>query len=234
MKIISHIRKILKDNADEQIKESSKRYFKEAVKVYGTKTAFGLKLARDSYKEIKDLPKEEIFSLCEELFKSGYMEESFIACTWANNKVDEFVREDIKVFERWISSYVSNWATCDTLCNHTIGDYLEKFPTSIKELKKWAKSDNLWLRRASSVSLILPARKGDFLSDVFEISDILLLDKEDLVQKGYGWMLKEASRKHQQEVFDYVVRNRKVMPRTALRYAIEKMPKELKSVAMEK
>ncbi|MCK9393304.1 DNA alkylation repair protein [bacterium] len=234
MDIIKQIRRELLSNADEKIKESSKRFFKEKVKVYGIKTALGLKLGRDSYKEIKDLPKEEIFSLCEELFQSGYMEESFIACIWANYKIDEFVIKDINTFERWIDAYVSNWATCDTLCNHTIGDYLEKFPANIKVLKKWAKSKNLWLRRAASVSLILPARKGDFLSDVFEIADILLLDKEDLVQKGYGWMLKEASRKHQKEVFDYVVKNKKVMPRTALRYAIEKMPKELRAVAMEK
>jgi 3-methyladenine DNA glycosylase AlkD len=73
-----------------------------------------------------------------------------------------------------------------------------------------------------------------FLSDAFEICDVLLLDGDDLVQKGYGWLLKEESRVHQKEVFDYVVRNRKVMPRTALRYAIELMPKELKVEAMKK
>jgi hypothetical protein len=55
-----------------------------------------------------------------------------------------------------------------------------------------------------------------------------------MVQKGYGWLLKEASRRHQKEVFDYVMRNRKSMPRTALRYAIELMPKELKADAILK
>jgi 3-methyladenine DNA glycosylase AlkD len=54
------------------------------------------------------------------------------------------------------------------------------------------------------------------------------------VQKGYGWLLKEESRLNQKEVFDYVVKNRKVMPRTALRYAIELMPKELREIAMDK
>ena len=61
-----------------------------------------------------------------------------------------------------------------------------------------------------------------------------LLDGDDMVQKGYGWLLKEESRVHQKEVFDYVVKHRKVMPRTALRYAIELMPKELKIEAMKK
>jgi 3-methyladenine DNA glycosylase AlkD len=90
------------------------------------------------------------------------------------------------------------------------------------------------MRRASAVSLIIPAKKGLFLKDIFEISDILLLDKDDLVQKGYGWMLKAASQAHDKQVFEYVMKNKKTMPRTALRYAIEKMPKALKEKAMEK
>lgn len=73
-----------------------------------------------------------------------------------------------------------------------------------------------------------------FLSDVFEIADALLLDQDDMVQKGYGRMLKVASHTHQREVFEYVMKHKAVMPRTALRYAIEKMPKELKNQAMKK
>jgi 3-methyladenine DNA glycosylase AlkD len=84
------------------------------------------------------------------------------------------------------------------------------------------------------VTLILPARKGKFLNDAFAISGILLHDEDDLVQKGYGWLLKEASRLHQKEVFDYVMKNKTTMPRTALRYAIEKMPQDLRRKAMEK
>ena len=78
-----------------------------------------------------------------------------------------------------------------------------------------------------------PSRpEGGVSKEVFEISDILLTDKDDMVQKGYGWMLKEASKKHQEEVFDYVMKWREKMPRTALRYAIEKMPVEMRRKAM--
>lgn len=84
------------------------------------------------------------------------------------------------------------------------------------------------------MTLIIPARKGKFLKDIFQIADILLLDKDDLVQKGYGWMLKAASEANQKEIFDYVIKNRAVMPRTALRYAIEKMPKEMRVEAMKR
>jgi len=90
------------------------------------------------------------------------------------------------------------------------------------------------MKRASAVSLIIPARNGRHLKDIFEIADILLLDKDDMVQKGYGLMLKEASHNHQKEVFDYVVAHKDVMPRTALRYAIEKMPDVLRKEAMKK
>ena len=90
------------------------------------------------------------------------------------------------------------------------------------------------MRRASAVTLIIPARKGKFLSDILEIADILLLDNDDLVQKGYGWMLKAASEANQNEIFEYVIKNKAIMPRTALRYAIEKMPEELKREAMRR
>jgi 3-methyladenine DNA glycosylase AlkD len=78
----------------------------------------------------------------------------------------------------------------------------------------------------------MPVRKGLFLDDVYEIADILLIDDDDLVRKGYGWMLKEASRLHRQEVFEYVVKHKAVMPRVALRYAIELMPQDMRKAAM--
>jgi 3-methyladenine DNA glycosylase AlkD len=90
------------------------------------------------------------------------------------------------------------------------------------------------MRRAAAVTLIIPARKGKFLNDIIDIANTLLLDSDDLVQKGYGWMLKAASEAHQKEVFDFVISKKSVMPRTALRYAIEKMPEDLRREAMKK
>jgi 3-methyladenine DNA glycosylase AlkD len=109
---------------------------------------------------------------------------------------------------------------------------VEKYPEYVERLRCWTQSENRWLRRAAAVTLVLPARKGGFLGDIFEIADSLLLDRDDLVQKGCGWMLKEASKSHRQEVFDYIIKNKDVMPRTALRYAIEKMPVEMRRQAM--
>jgi 3-methyladenine DNA glycosylase AlkD len=233
-KIIEKLRSELKRNSDEKTKLSGERFFKEKVESYGIKTATVIKIGKDFFKEIQDSDKLKIFSMCEELWKSGIIEEGYIACNWSYFVHKKYESSDFRIFERWVNLYISNWATCDTLCNHTIGNLVETYPSLLPELKKWTGSDNRWARRASSVSLIIPARKGKFLEDIFDIATILHSDKDDLVQKGYGWMLKAASQAHQKEVFDYVMKGKSTMPRTALRYAIEKMPPELKAMVMAK
>jgi len=230
--IIHDIRAELQQLADPATAESSQRFFKEPIKLYGLKAASIRTLSKTSYKAIKGLPKSEIFGLCDQLWQSGYHEEAIIACLWAYELRKSYTIADFAVFEKWIKNYVSNWAQCDTLCNHPVGDLVMLYPQLVSNLKAFTQSENRWVKRAAAVSLIIPARRGKFLSDIFEIADLLLTDSDDLVQKGYGWMLKVAADAHQQEVFNYVISKKAIMPRTALRYAIEKMPKELKAQAM--
>jgi 3-methyladenine DNA glycosylase AlkD len=232
--IIEKIRQELKSNADPEIQKSSKRYFKEEIRCYGMKTATVIAMAKKYWKEVKGRPKPEIFALCEELYRSGYMEESFIVSEWAHSLSGRYEREDLAVFRHWIDTYITNWASCDGFCNHTMGDFIEQYPECIDELMRWTQSQNRWMRRAAAVSLIVPAKHGKFLKESIEIAGLLLTDKDDMVQKGYGWLLKEASRKHTDEVFSYVLKNKRVLPRTALRYAIELMPKDLRAEAMKK
>jgi len=232
--ILRKVRQELIDASDEKTRESGMRFFKEEVSLYGVRSADVRRIVKDNYDLIKVRTKSDILSLCEALWQSGQMEETFIACEWSHRLNKQYTPEDFRIFERWVRQYLDNWASCDTLCNHTIGDFILMYPGYLSELKRWALSDNRWVRRASAVSLILPARHGKFLPDIFDIAGILLLDKDDMVQKGYGWMLKEASKPYQKEVFDFVMKHKAVMPRTALRYAIEKMPAELKRRAMER
>ena len=232
--VIQSIRNDLTEQRDELTCKVFQRFFKEEVKYYGVKTAAVGKIAKKYWKEIGSRDKKEILQLCEELYKSGYCEEAFIVSNWVPNLKNRFEKEDLAVFRRWIETYITNWAACDGFCNHSVGDFIERFPESIAELKWWAQSGNRWLRRAAAVSLIIPAKHGKHLDDVIEIADLLLTDRDDMVQKGYGWLLKEASRNHQAEILDYVMRNRKEMPRTSLRYAIELMPKATRLAAMEK
>jgi 3-methyladenine DNA glycosylase AlkD len=232
--IIGSVRRQLKNNTDVKTKQNFHRFFKEDIKFYGVKIPLVEKIAISHYPKIRTLTKTETFAVSEELLKSGICEEAFIAFSFAYLRVSEFVPADFKILEKWIHLYVTNWATCDTLCNHTVGSFVDRYPQFIQSLKNWTKSDNRWVKRASAVTLILPARNGKYLEDVFEIADSLLTDTDDLVQKGYGWLLKEASRKHQEEVFAYVMKHKSAMPRTALRYAIEKMPDDLRKTAMAK
>jgi 3-methyladenine DNA glycosylase AlkD len=233
-KIVEEIRNDLIKNSDEKTRISGERFFKEPVKLHGLKSAVTERIGREYFNKVKGKVKSEIFELCEELWKSGYLEEAGIACNWSYYVRKNYAPDDIELFEKWVNNYVSNWAACDTLCNHSVGTLIEMYPEKISVLKRWSKSQNRWMKRASSVSLIIPARKGLFLDDIFEIAGTLLADKDDMVQKGYGWMLKAASEAHQRDVFDYVFKNKAFMPRTSLRYAIEKMPKDLKTKAMAK
>ncbi len=228
------IRSELRKSVDEKTLQTASKFFKEKILVYGVKTADVHKISQKHWPEIKNLDKPSIFKLCEKLFQSDYMEEAFIVSDWLPKFSEKFERKDLAVFKTWIEKYINNWAKCDSFCNHTVGDFIEKFPDCVSEIQEWAKSKNPWLRRASAVSLILPARKGSFLDEVFQISNTLLTDPEDLVQKGYGWLLKEASKRHQKEVLNYIAKHKRTMPRTALRYAIELFPIDLKIELMKR
>ncbi len=234
--LLNEIRQALRNSSDSKMLESSSRFFKkgEEALVYGVKNAEVNKIGKEFYGRLKGYSKQDIFAICEELWKSKYLEEAIIACKFSESQHKLYEPSDFKIFEHWVMDYVNNWADCDTLCNHTIGTFVMMYPEYLSDLKKWAGLPSRWAKRASAVTLIIPARKGKFLKDIFEIADILLLDKDDLVQKGYGWMLKAASEAHQLEVFDYVLSKKAIMPRTALRYAIEKMPEELKAKAMKR
>jgi 3-methyladenine DNA glycosylase AlkD len=232
--ILKNMREELSGLADQKTIANYGRFFKEAVTFYGVNTRVADKLGKKYLAEIKNRSKKEVFELCDDLFKADYCEEAFIACDWVYSRHKEYQPGDFATFENWINQYINNWAKCDTLCNHSVAAFIDMYPEYLKNLKRWARSENRWVKRAAAVTLIVPAKEGRYLKDIFEIADILLLDEDDLVQKGYGWMLKATSQSHQAPVFDYVMQHKARMPRTALRYAIEKMPEGLKKRAMEK
>ncbi|MCK4636507.1 MAG: DNA alkylation repair protein [Methanomicrobia archaeon] len=237
--IIKEIRQELRKNADHEYRDSVRKFTKkedrnDRVIHYGVKTPIVRKVSAKYYSQIKTKPKEEIFSLCEDLLKFRNSEERTIAFDWAFRLREHYIASDFYIFESWLENYVTGWGSCDDLCTHAFGCFIYRFPEFVSSVKKWAKSGNRWMRRASAVVLIYSLRRKQALDSAFGMADILLLDKEDLVQKGYGWMLKEASNLYPQEVFQYVMNHKAEMPRTALRYAIEKMPPEWKKKTMTK
>lgn len=229
--LLKLIRQELISKIDKEYQKVSKTFFKEKTNGLGVRIPVVRKIAQKYYPEIKNLAPKDIWNICE-TFLQQEDEFKFIAFDWASRQKDNFVKNDFKVFESWLKKYVSNWATCDDFCGHSLGILIFKFPELATKTKKWAYSKNRWLRRASAVSLIYSLRKNTLLKEAFQIANILLEDPDDLVQKGYGWMLKEATRHQESKIFQYVMKNKNKMPRTALRYAIEKMPADLKKQAM--
>jgi len=216
-------------------KINAQRFFKERLEdPWMLKSAVFKKIANDSYKLTKDISKKEVFEICEMLLNSGKMGERGMAFNWAQRRHREFAKSDFTRFESWLKKHVKNWGSCDSLCCGAFGTLISMYPELIPKTRKWAKSKNRWLRRASAVVLILSLRDKRQLKDAFKVADILLLDEDDMVQKGYGWMLKEAGNKFPDEVFKYVLKHKKVMPRTSLRYAIEKYPAAKRKEAMKK
>lgn len=234
--LLSDIRQTLQDYVDPANIITSSRFFKgdEQPKEYGVSKDILNKIGKELFSDIKKRPKEEIYSLCNELWKSLYFEEAYIACIITKRLNRQYEAEDMKLFSTWLDKYVRSWADCDTLCCSTIGPLLSQFPEEVDKLKSWTTSPNRWMRRGAAVSLVVPAKKGLYLTDILEIAILLMEDEDDLVQKGNGWMLKEASRLHEEEVFEFIIRHKDIMPRTTLRYAIEKMPLHLKTEAMKR
>ncbi|MBU7043024.1 MAG: DNA alkylation repair protein [Theionarchaea archaeon] len=200
----------------------------------GIKTGVIRKISRKFYQEVKEKSKEDIFSLCTELLKTGFSEEKVIAFDWAFRLKGQFEPSDFPILESWLHTYVEDWGACDDLCTHALGAFIYQYPAFIHNLKRWTASPNRWVRRAAAVSLIYSVRRGKYLEKVFTIADLLLEDADDMVQKGYGWMLKVATRHIPDEVFAYVLNHKKTMPRTSLRYAIEKLPPDKKKEAMRR
>jgi len=131
------------------------------------------------------------------------------------------------IVDEWVD-FLNNWANTDHFTTHHISECIKDDPSLVEQLIKWTGSDNRWRRRASAVTMVPMARKGEMLEDVFRIADHLMVDRDDMVQKGVGWMLKEASKEHPTEIHRYLLKWRKKTSGLTLRYASEKLPTELK------
>lgn len=234
--LLAGIRQTLYDAVEPSIIETSSRFFKEheQPKEYGVAKDVLRKIGKELIKVLQTKPKVEVYALCNALWESHYFEEAYLACILTKSRHRQYEAVDIKWFATWLKDDVRSWADCDTLCCSTIGPLLLQFPAEVEEVKQWANSPNRWMRRGAAVSLVVPAKKGLYLKEVVEIALLLKDDQDDLVRKGTGWMLKEASRIYPEEVFEFIMKYKETLPRTTLRYAIEKLPLELKTKAMMK
>ena len=233
--ILKGVKQELKQHIDPEYRDGERRFFKEAIKNFGVRLPERRKIAAKFWPEVKNFNKAKLFALANKMFQAGYNELASIASSWIWRRREEFQPEDFRVFAKWVEKYFDNWAKIDDFCTHSLGYLVNQYPELVKNLLTWTNSKNRWVKRAAAVSLIYPfGQRKKYLPMIFKIAGKLLVDKDDMVQKGYGWMLKEASKYNQKEVFAFVMKHKNKMPRTALRYAIEKLPTRLKQKAMVK
>ncbi|MBT4071939.1 MAG: DNA alkylation repair protein [Candidatus Magasanikbacteria bacterium] len=233
--IIHNIIKDLQSHIDPAYKKGCTAFFKESITIYGVRTPITRKIAKKYWQEIKGESKEHIFDLCEMLLEKGYMELAIIAFSFARNLEKQYLVTDFKRFESWLKKYVTNWALCDDFCTHAFGALVYTYPKKLlSKVFAWTKSKNRWEKRAAAVTLIHFAKKKTWTDQYLKTAKALMHDPDDLVQKGYGWMLKEGSNVWSAKIFNFVMDNKTKMSRTALRYAIEKYPKEMRKEALKK
>ena len=142
--------------------------------------------------------------------------------------VDKYNKEEPdRIYHYYLKhlNSVNNWDLVDTSAPHIVGDYLYNNPEKSKILLEFSHSENLWVRRISIVSTFTFIRKNEF-KKTLEISKLLLNDEHDLIHKAVGWMLREIYKRDEVLIKRFLRQNYAQIPRTTLRYAIERMDKE--------
>ncbi|MEO5681169.1 MAG: DNA alkylation repair protein [Chitinophagaceae bacterium] len=209
--------------------EKIQRYFKTGEGQYGAGDTFiGVKMGQlfGLAKEFADMPIAEIEKLLESPvheIRAGAV--SIMDKASRNKKTTENRRKEF--FDLYMRRHdrINNWDLVDLGCLHMTGSWLYKKPTTI--LYKLARSKNIWERRTAIVSTCYFIRQGD-TTEAFKIAEMLMGDKEDLVHKATGWMLRFAGDKEPAKLLQLLDKYAATMPRTLLRYSIEKLDKKNK------
>ncbi len=220
-KIVDHLYRL----ANLEIAEHSLRFFKTAKGEYGEGDKFlGIRvpIIRQSVKKYEAAP----LSITKKLLKSEYHEIRLFALLLLVQQFSKGSPEEQEIIYRiYLSNtrYINNWDLVDTSAHHIVGKYLENRDKMI--LHKLSKSNSLWKRRIAIISTFHFIRNSEF-KETLQISKQLLNDREDLIHKAVGWMLREVGKRNLAEETGFLKSHYKTMPRTMLRYAIEKFSKE--------
>jgi 3-methyladenine DNA glycosylase AlkD len=231
--MLNALREELHALADPAIAEHSARFFKTGPGEYGEGDVFlGIRVPhqRRLARKYRNLPLSDV----RELLASQYHEERltalFVMVMQFHGRRPE-VRDD--VFQAFMASIdrVNNWDLVDCSAEHILGGYLPAESTGI--LDELARAPGVWHRRIAIMATFHYIRKGVF-GPTIRLAEMLLADKHDLIHKAVGWMLRETGKRDLALLEDFLQRNARVMPRTMLRYAIEKLPQERREFHMRR
>lgn len=191
------------------------------------------KLSGKLFRDLHDRSIENVIDICESLLEQRNWAMGVIAYDFVYRIKKQYDNNTYSIFESWLVKYVRGWGDCDDFCTHAFGELISQKPHLVHNIISWTKRDEFWMRRAAAVVLIPSIRHNKYKeTNPFVISDLIMKDSEELVLKGYGWMIKELSMKEPELVYYYLKKNKDDMPRVAFRYALEKMNHERKTELM--
>lgn len=223
--MLEEIKKKLESEANPKQAQNLQRFFKTGKGQYGEgDVLLGLtsKQINDIAKKYRDLSFRNIQSLLD----SKIHEYRVCALRILVHKFERHTSERKQIFEFYLNNTknINNWDLVDLSAPRIVGHYLSDKDKSI--LYNLAKSDNLWKKRVSIISTLYFIVKDNQFNDTIKISEMLLKDKHDLIHKAVGWALREVGKKDINVLEDFLKKHHKEMPRTMLRYSIEKFDED--------
>ena len=223
-RIAAHIRRVLKDGGSAPHAEGVQWFFKEEIRSRGWYTAELRKVAvRFRRTIIKEAGLPFLIEVADKLFSGRVLEEKVFAVFLLENRVPQLGGAELRRFESWLSR-VTSWADHDGLVHSLIAPLLVARPDQVKRVFRWARSRDRWHRRAACVALIQGTRKRMFFPEIIRLSELLLEDEDDMVQKGLGWLLRETAKADAKRTLPYLMKIRQRSPRLVLRTASETLP----------
>jgi 3-methyladenine DNA glycosylase AlkD len=227
-KIAAQIRGVLKDGGSAEHAAGVQWFFKEEIKSHGWYTAALRRAIRRCRREIlREHDFTFLTNVADQLFAGSVLEEKVAAVFLLEALDAQCGDREFAMFESWLDR-ISSWADHDGLVHCLISPLMVTKPSRTKFAFRWAKSPNRWHRRAACVALIRGARAKMFFPETVRLSDSLLGDEDDMVQKGLGWLLRETAKFDAKRTVPYLMKIRERSPRLVLRTACETLPDPLK------
>ena len=231
--IAAHVRRVLKDGGSAPHSEGVQWFFKEEVKSRGWYTGELRKVAvRFRRTILRELGLPFLLQVADKLFSGQVLEEKAFAVFLLEKLTDSFGDAEFRLFEGWLPR-ISNWADHDALVHYLIAPMVAAKPGRVKAVLRWANSKERWHRRAACVALIQGTRRRMFFPEIQRLSDLLLSDQDDMVQKGLGWLLRETAKFDAKRTVPYLMSIRNRAPRLVLRTACETLPVTVRKQILE-
>ena len=222
--VADQIRRALKQGGSPEHAAGVQWFFKEEIKSHGWYTAALRRTVRGCRKEIlKEHDFNFLVQVADQLFSGDVLEEKIAAVFLLEMLDAQCGDREFRLFESWLDR-IGSWADHDGLVHYLISPMVAADPRRARVVFRWAKSPNRWRRRAACVALIRGSRAQILFPEVVKLSNLLLNDEDDMVQKGLGWLLRETAKSAPQRTVPYLLKIRSRAPRLVLRTACETLP----------